>query len=340
MNIPLQTQVIEEAIAAFNRIGGGKLKLARVIPNYAQVADFHVELETGAGKLDYFVEVKTGIQKNTRMQFLLMKDRFPRFLAVTRYVNPVIAEQMKQDEIEFIDTAGNAFIKNPNIFIYIKGNKPLTLLKKDLPTRAFRQAGVKLLFALFREPELLERTYREISETANVALGTVAGVMGDLRKLGNLAKNEFGFRFVNQEELLNKWATAYAEHLRPRLRIGTYFADPGWWEGAIVDTEKEQWGGEVAAAKLIHTLRPEIATIYTSRENLNDFLLKNRLKKDPDGNTEILERFWLQTPRKQPQDTVPTILVYADLLATGDPRNIEAARTLFEREIHRLNRKN
>ena len=58
------------------------------------------------------------------------------------------------------------------------------------------------------------------------------------------------------------------------------------------------------------------------------------------GNVEILKRFWLPVEPWQYEDIVHPILVYADLLATGDERNIETARMVYERHIIRLVREN
>jgi hypothetical protein len=50
-----------------------------------------------------------------------------------------------------------------------------------------------------------------------------------------------------------------------------------------------------------------------------------------DGNTEILEMFWHPELVNQPTDIAPPLLVYADLTATTDGRNIEAAKEVYER---------
>jgi hypothetical protein len=50
----------------------------------------------------------------------------------------------------------------------------------------------------------------------------------------------------------------------------------------------------------------------------------------------ILKPFWnFEYPWTHPV-LVPSILIYADLLATGDARNIETARLIYEKEIARL----
>jgi hypothetical protein len=90
------------------------------------------------------------------------------------------------------------------------------------------------------------------------------------------------------------------------------------------------------AAKLTQYLEPQIVTIYTTAQQLDQLLIENRLRQTGKGNIEILKRFWPPVEPWQYEDIVYPILVYADLLATGDERNIETARMIYERHIIRL----
>lgn len=51
------------------------------------------------------------------------------------------------------------------------------------------------------------------------------------------------------------------------------------------------------------------------------------------GHVEVLDVFWNFDPGGEFPDVVPSILVYADLLATHDSRNVEAARMIYEQRI-------
>jgi len=44
--------------------------------------------------------------------------------SVAGYITPQLAEQLKEMKIPFIDTAGNAYIDEPPLFVFIKGDKP------------------------------------------------------------------------------------------------------------------------------------------------------------------------------------------------------------------------
>ena len=60
---------------------------------------------------------------------------------------------------------------------------------------------------------------------------------------------------------------------------------------------------------------------------------RNRLKRDANGNLILMKKFW-NFNNEFPGMTHP-ILTYADLLATGDPRNIETAKIIYEKDIVR-----
>lgn len=66
---------------------------------------------------------------------------------------------------------------------------------------------------------------------------------------------------------------------------------------------------------------------------------QHRLRAAPKGNTEILDAFWNLEPANTRPDLVPPILIYADLMATLDPRNLEVAKRIREQYIdHALRR--
>ena len=50
--------------------------------------------------------------------------------------------------------------------------------------------------------------------------------------------------------------------------------------------------------------------------------------------------FWKFEPPRPDKDLVHPILVYADLMATGDSRNIEVAEMIYDTEITRFVREN
>ena len=98
-------------------------------------------------------------------------------------------------------------------------------------------------------------------------------------------------------------------------------------------------GGETAAAKLTKYLKPQVVTIYVG-PNTGRLLLDNRIKKDPKGDIELRRIFWNFNIDWLYRNLVHPILIYADLLATGDPRNVETANVIYEQELLKFIGKN
>ena len=69
-------------------------------------------------------------------------------------------------------------------------------------------------------------------------------------------------------------------------------------------------------------------------------VLKNKLRKANHGDIEILTLFWNFDYEFANQGIAPPILVYADLMATGNNRNIEAAGMIYEKYLAGLIREN
>jgi len=262
-----------------------------------------------------------------------------RGLLVANYINPAMAERLKEQGIWFIDAAGNAYINHAPIYIYVKGNKPLQQIGKGNKPRAFQPMGLKVVFALLCHPELVNAPYREIAQVADVALGTVGWIITDLKDMGYIV--ELGKRKRRLKEikkLFDRWVEAYPEQLRPKLVLGKYTTpEQRWWNNTEFEKLPAYLGGELAGEYLTDYLTPEIKTVYV-REKPQDLQLLCRMRKDPDGDIELLEAFWnVKCDYKNEKDIARKIahpiLVYADLLATGDPRNIETAEIIYEKNI-------
>lgn len=285
-----------------------------------------LDLRFGGREFRYIAEAKRGLRPATLGAVIhQLRARGGNPLLVTDHVTPPLADALRAQGIEFIDTAGNAFLNQPPLLVFVKGQRP----PEEGPTpergRAFQATGLQVLFALLARPELVARPYREIAGAAGVAHGTVGWVMAELPGLAYVAKVGGRRRLINGERLLDRWTEAYARTLRPKLLLGRYRGDLGAlqrtapWPGGVLI------GGELAAARLTRHLRPGTATFYA--EGIDPrILLKLVLKADNEGNVDFRRRFW-NFPAEETELT-PNLLVYADLLTIGDARCLETAQLL------------
>lgn len=335
----MKDEILQYAMEAFKK----NVALPVEIEKEAEVtvqnlkADWLLRMTVQGTELRFYAEVKTNITKAGIGLILLQKAKFPyQILLVTRYVTVQMAEQLKQYDIQFIDTAGNTYINQPPLYIFVKGNKPLNIFRHTPIKRAFKPTGLRVIYAFLCNPGLENKTYRNIAEVADVALGTVGWIIRDLKEMGYLLDmGKRGHKLIKKEDMLNRWVINYPEKLRPKLVLGHFRGPNDWWKQKTLDSMYAQWGGEVAAAKLTKYLKPQVITIYTTPQQLNPLLIENRLKKDPEGDVEILNRFWIPLEMWQYEDMVHPILIYADLMATGNKRNIETARMIYEKYLVR-----
>ncbi|MFW6140086.1 MAG: type IV toxin-antitoxin system AbiEi family antitoxin [Acidobacteriota bacterium] len=317
----------------------------------AEVVDFEVKALDKARDIEYYKDAIIKIQwddldyhfiveiKNTvtravlgvAMHQLNRVKQKEKGMLVAKYINPKIADELKKNDIPFFDTVGNAYIKEPPLFIYLKGNRPEII---DQPTRTFTPTGLQIIFALLCNPGLEDKPYRDIAKKAGVALGTVGEVMDDLKKTGYLIDTGVRRRrLTRKKDLFNKWVTAYPEKLRRKKMIGHYETDhKDWWRNTDLKEYDALWGAEVAANIMTEYLKPQIITVY-ARRPITKFLLKNKLIKNEKGDIEILEIFWRFGQNHLHNNLVPPLLIYTDLMATGDTRNIETARIIYEKEF-------
>ena len=261
------------------------------------------------------------------------------------YINPNMGERLKEAHIQFIDTAGNAYINQPPVYIYIKGNKPrLKVVEggRDKTGRAFQPTGMRVVFAFLRDKTLINAPYRQIAEQAQVALGAVGWVIRDLAAQGFLlegrTKNQRAF--ANVDRLMDEWVEAYPHKLKAKQRIGTFTTDdPVWWKAVDLNKIGALWGGEIAAAHYTRYLRPKDAVVYLNRKRMANFLKTARLRAIAQNEqaalrVDLIEPFWREENDKgKTAGLVHPLVAYADLIETGDPRNLETANRIREKYL-------
>jgi hypothetical protein len=193
---------------------------------------------------------------------------------------------------------------------------------------------MKVLFALLCKPDLAQANYRTLAEAANVALGTVGPVIQDLENRGFLTQRKEKRLLTEAKRLMEEWVARYPDTLRPKLFRHRYFAERDRLK-ALDLLNRGYWGGEVAAQRLTGYLKPENFTLYLEG-NEKAVLTEARMRTDPHGNVEVLNAFWRFPFNQKEKDVVPPLLAYADLMATGDGRNREAAGLIYDQLLKPL----
>ena len=338
MDVPTENGLLQTVVATVAARIGIPVRVTKIAPDLdGQRVDALVRIGRGKTAITYAAEVKRGLRPATLGPILHQIDRLKGpTLLIADYVTPPMAETLKERGVAFLDAAGNGYIDQPPLFVWIKGERLLEKPGAGPRTgRAFQASGLKVLFALLCHPEWAERPYREIGRLAGVAHGTVGLVMAELPKLGFVGTITGRRRLLQHDLLLKQWVEAYARTLRPKLALGRYRTDMNrWWTEFDPQAYGLVIGGEPAAERLTRYLRPETVTVYGARANPR-FLLDFKMRADAEGPVEVLKRFW--NFEGEDAAVAPLPLVYADLLAIGDARCLETANLLHERIVDRFN---
>lgn len=337
-----ETKLLYQAIRALETEVGLRVRMEeRELFAGGQHIDAQLWID-GPKPLELWAEVKAWAQHvNTGALIDQVRKLGPRGVLITDHVNPNLADRLRHNDIQFMDTCGNAYIKNPQTHIFVKGKKrtKTNYPPKNRTNRAFNTSGLKVIYILLRNPDMVNTPYRDIAEQASVALGTVGWVMRDLKGAGYLVTRGDRRILRNYEKLLQRWFETYPEKLRPKLFVGQFLAETAdWWKEIQIDEFGAQWGGEIAAAKYTGYLHPEIATIYTPNvTRLAELFKAARLRKLDEWTAGrgmqvlIYNTFWRINDNER--DLVDPVLTYADLIATADPRNREVAQKIYDKYI-------
>jgi len=340
--------LLDAAIKAVNRTANVKLKANTGAKIKNKQIDAEITIE-GYKKIHFAAEVKLWVQQTNFGALVNQVKQLPgKGILVADYVNPTMADKLRELDIPYIDAVGNVYINEKPLYILVKMTKGQAnetadlkgLMNAQTRGRAFNPAGIKVVYLFLTDAKMLNAPYREIANKADVALGAIGEVIKDLKQGGFLVdiKNR-ARRLTRKEKLVGKWVDAYLEKLRPKLEVGTFKAEnPMWWRKVEnnITNYGARFGGEVAAHEIAGYLTPQEITIYLEAGDGADLFRDYRFRKDPKGDIHVYRAFW-STNRNAPKideaDLVNPLITYADLIGTGDIRNLEAAEELLGDEF-------
>ena len=102
---------------------------------------------------------------------LWAKEARQPVLLVADFVNPKLAADLREDEIAYLDMAGNAHIHTQHLYINVQGKRPLNHATMTVKRgrELFFPAGLRLIYELLVVPETIAAPYRKLAENAGVA---------------------------------------------------------------------------------------------------------------------------------------------------------------------------
>lgn len=251
-------------------------------------------------------------------------------ILITPCLPPAQALTLRQQGRHYLDAAGNASVQTPDFYLLVEGQTPAPPATPITPA----PVGLRLLYYLLSDPELLQAPYREISQRVGVALGSVSAFFTELRQQG-LLREEATCRVVDTEILLARWLEDYSQILRPTLGARRYrwTTAPGTRWRQLPMVTGAYWGGEPAARLLLQEKHssPKSFTLYS--DCLPDWGL---VPDSVAGSVEVLA-----PPFPLPQlagtgGIAHPLLVYTDLLLSGQASAQHIAYQLQARYLPHL----
>ena len=276
-------------------------------------------------------EVKKTLRLHQLYQIIKIAQIHKPFMLVAEYISPKIKEELILNNIAYLEANGNIYLNEPGIYLWVDNQKPLKQ-EKEKANRAFTKAGLKVVFHFLLNEDTVNYPYRDIAEMGEIGLGNVSYVINSLKEAGFLIKlDKNKIKLINKKELLEKWMSMYAEKLKPALHMGNFRflreEDYINWKQIPVSLGKTFWGGEPAADIMTNYLRPEILTLYTIESRV-DLIKQYKLIPDDKGKVEVYKKFWKFN--YDTSITVDPLLIYADLMNTGEGRCMETAKMIFD----------
>jgi hypothetical protein len=253
-----------------------------------------------------------------------VRDTHRPTLVFTTFVAPKTAETFRRAGVQYLDTAGNAWIMFGDVLVDVRG--------RPRPDRAARRPRVaagnlfsagraQVVLTLLAWPQLWDAPRRDVAHAAGVSLGQAHNA------LTLLAESGYGRDHVRpaSADLLELWAAAFPTGLATRLTLATYRGESETVR-KVNPTDPVFISGEGSAADM---LRPATLTLYV--EELDPRLaIRNRWRTDGQPNVVVRRKFWHAPDSSDAPLTglrnAPWPLVYADMLASDDPRVRDGAK--------------
>jgi hypothetical protein len=275
-------------------------------------ADYRVRAKVRGKRIQFLLEVKSGTWRPEvldRIRNQSLSSNEPIVVA-TGWIPPKLAKSLREEKgLNYLDTAGNAYLDFPDLQVFRETNAPPLVGKKiKRPVgESFNASAVRVGLQLLLEPALLGTNLRNLAALAGVSAPSAKFALDAFKDDAYVVDaGKKGRRLVDREAYFRKWAESYNLRFRPRRLFGTYSTEVNKLH---LDGCDACWGGELAAD-----------------------LLTNNLRADPNGNVEVVQACW-DKHQEGPRNTAPVFVVFADLMNTRDPRCLDIAETIFDTMI-------
>lgn len=337
-----EADLLQYAISLANETYGLGLQIE--LSDY-DVADARVRLSLADSAVSLQAEVKrwaNHIDTELLLMKLSRKSPIEDIILVAQYINPKMAGRFKDAGLQFLDAAGNIYLRQPGHFLYVTGNKENDFgHEQGKPAPAAKALSAKALvvmYTILKERDALQWSYRMFSEKTAVSIGMISQAMRELEQQGYLTKSANGaISILQPEELLQRWTAGYMDVWRKFRNQESWLSnEPFWQHEQQLCTSTAIVGGEIAASHYLNSLNPGSAMFYATRQDVEAMARTFRLRKartdvEPGYKISFMAPMMPRELLSGDAGYAHPLLVYAELIASKDPRNIETAKRLHDR---------
>ena len=233
-------QIIKQATDRFRELTGVE---AHYLPGDAEKLWIMWE-----GKKVLFTPLVRNELRSGDLRLVEMHPRIGKVptLLICQYIPKPLKLLLKERHINYLEATGNCYIREKGCFIYINDQK-VTPVRNTPKGKLWTATGMKFIFTILQEPKLLTMNYRELATRADIALGNVGAMLGELEKekyIEAIGKTK-GYFLEREDALKENWVFHYPTQLRPKLTKGHFrFAKlDKEVEGLALEPDM-LWGGE------------------------------------------------------------------------------------------------
>lgn len=307
-----------------------------------RVVNLHTENPT-----NLLVEAKNSGQprfvKEAVNQLLIAQNKLDNSYGIflAPYISPKSAKICKENNIGYVDLAGNCYLSFSSIFVKKEGNPNPYTQDRELRSLFYPKSERILRVLLTTGPK--EWLTADLAEVAGVSLGQVSNVKNYLANQGWLEAETIGFRLIKPLDLLDAWGKNYSYR---QNEVIEYYSLKSVSEVEVQLTNTcSEMGvryaltGFSGGSRYVPTVRYQRAMAYVEND-IDRVASTLSLKPVKSGPNLILlnpydEGVFFGTRKLGGDPSVSPIQAYLDLKSFRG-RGEEASQALLDQEIRQL----
>lgn len=295
-----------------------------------------IDIRTPTGHFQLHVEARrsflTRSAANQLLAWFSQIDSREPILLLARHVPRPVAEHLIDAHVNFADDAGNVHLTLGDRYNWTAIGRPAPQPASE--RRPNSPAQLQLLFQFATHPDSANWPVRGLELAAGISKSKAAQARRQLLADGFLTYKGKEYQLGPKDTLAERLTSGYAQVLRPKLVIGRFrFAEKSpelfltRLKNNVPPNVRYALTGGYAASHLQRYYRGSEVSLFIEpvhRRTPQEL----RLLPDRDGPVTLLRAFgevvyWRELDG---QMVASPWLIYAELLASNDPRALEAAR--------------